>query len=234
MSSIFDHESYLIYILTDRNQIFRYQRTIQTNLMIEFNENRLYGFHAYSIVSMGLCAHKSWLITLGSDNWLRIVDYKDDNREILSKYIPDGAFAVTSKSIWRTFVYYRTETCFSFKDSDPYGFHLCLALLNRIHLYLITNSEFRLIYQYETRNTRFIELSSSGHLLAIITTNLIQIYSTIHMNLISQLRGHVGKIQQIAWCKNDSILISCGTDGMIYTFNVYTGMTRSKLTSVFV
>lgn len=69
--------------------------------MIEFNENRLYGFHAYSILSMGLCAHKSWLITLGSDNWLRIVDYKDDNREILLKYIPDGAFAVTSKSIWQ-------------------------------------------------------------------------------------------------------------------------------------
>ena len=94
---------------------------------------------------------------------------------------------------------------------------------NRFHLYLITNYELRLIHQYETRNIREIEMSQSGHLIAIISKNLIQIYSTIHFNLISQLRGHVGKIQQVIWCKNDSILITCGTDGMIYVFNIFTG-----------
>jgi WD40 repeat protein len=94
---------------------------------------------------------------------------------------------------------------------------------NRFQLYLITNYELRLIHQYETRHIRDIEMSQSGHLIAIITNNLIQIYSTIHFHLISQLRGHVGKIKQVKWCKNDSILISCGTDGMIYIFNIFTG-----------
>ena len=81
----------------------------------------------------------------------------------------------------------------------------------------------RLMHQYETRNIRHLILSEGGHLVAIISNNLIKICSTIHFNLVSQLRGHVGKIQQVIWCKNDSILISCSTDGMIYTFNSLTG-----------
>ena len=94
---------------------------------------------------------------------------------------------------------------------------------NQFQLYLITNYELRMIHQYETRNVREVEMSQSGHLIAVVTNNLIKIYSTIHFKLISQLRGHVGKIKQIVWCKYDSILISCSTDGMIYIFNIYTG-----------
>lgn len=98
MSYIFDDNSSLIYLLTDRNQIFSY-KILQLNSQIKLNEKHIYGFHAYNILSIGLCHHKSWLITLGNDHWIKIFDYKDKNREIISKYIPDNAYAVTSKNI---------------------------------------------------------------------------------------------------------------------------------------
>ena len=97
MSFIFDNNSSLIYLLTDRNEIFRYQ-ILQSNTNIEFEEKHIYGFHAYQILSIGLCAHKPWLITLGGDNWIKILDYKDNNREIVSKYISDEASAVTGRN----------------------------------------------------------------------------------------------------------------------------------------
>ncbi|UJR25802.1 hypothetical protein I4U23_007152 [Adineta vaga] len=138
MSYIFDNQFSFIYLLTDRNQIFRY--TINhTETKIEFEEKHIYGFNAYSILSIGLCAHKPWLITLGSDNWLRILNYKDNDREVVSKYISDDAYVIT--------------------DSDPYGFHLCLAMTNRFQLYSITNYELRMVHQYETRSIRHIEMS---------------------------------------------------------------------------
>jgi hypothetical protein len=99
MSYIFDNNSSLIYLLTDRNEIYRYKIT-ELNKKIELNESFIYGFHAYNILSIGLCTHKSWLITLGGDNWIKIFDYKDNNREIVSKYIPDGAYVITSKYIF--------------------------------------------------------------------------------------------------------------------------------------
>ncbi|CAF2719161.1 unnamed protein product [Rotaria sp. Silwood2] len=208
MSYIFDNNFSFIYLLTDRNQIFRYKIN-QSNNNIELDEKHIYGFQAYKILSIGLCAHKSWLITLGGDNSIKIFDYKDNNREIISKYIPDNACIATG--------------------SDPYGFHICLAMNNCFQLYLITHYELRMIHQYETRSIRDLEMSQSGHLIAVITNNIIKIYSTIHFNLISQLRGHVGKIKQVHWCRNDSILISCGTDGMIYIFNIFTGMREGEI-----
>ncbi|CAF4224068.1 unnamed protein product, partial [Adineta steineri] len=140
MSYIFDNNSSFIYLLTDRNQIFRYKIN-QLNPTIELEEKYIYGFHAYNILSIGLCTHKPWLITLGSDNWIKIFDYKDKDRQIVSKYIPDGAYAIAG--------------------SDPYGFHICLAMNNRFQLYLITNYELRLVHQYETRNIRDLEMSQS-------------------------------------------------------------------------
>lgn len=100
---------------------------------------------------------------------------------------------------------------------------------NRFDLYLITNYELRLIHQYEIRNIRHIEISESGHLIAVITNNLIKIYSTINFNLISQLHGYINKIQQIFWCKNDSKLLTCSLDGMIYIFNILTGIRESEI-----
>lgn len=91
--------SSFIYLLTDRNQIFRFEILLTNErTKIELKEQHLYGFHGYNILSMGLCAHKSWLITLGADQWIRILDYEDNNREVLAKYIPDGASAVTGKT----------------------------------------------------------------------------------------------------------------------------------------
>ncbi|CAF1282899.1 unnamed protein product [Rotaria magnacalcarata] len=208
MSYIFDNNLSLIYLLTDRNQIFRFKIN-QPKAKIEFEEKSIYSFHAYNILSIGLCAHKSWLITLGGDNFIKILDYKDNDREIASKSIPDGANVVTG--------------------CDPYGFHLCLAMDNRFQLYLITNYELRMLHQYETRSIQGLEISQSGHLVAVIANNLVKIYSTIHFKLISQLRGHVGKIKQVSWTRHDSILISCGTDGMIYVFNIFTGMREGEI-----
>lgn len=87
----------LIYLLTDRNQIFRYHINSHDD-QIDFDEEHLYGLHAYSVSSIGLCTYKPWLVTLGADHWIRIFDYKDHHREILTKYIPDGAHVATGRS----------------------------------------------------------------------------------------------------------------------------------------
>jgi len=34
------------------------------------------------------------------------------------------------------------------------------------------------------------------------------------------LKGHVGKVKCIRWTKDDQMLISCGIDGMIYSWRI--------------
>ena len=110
MSYIFDNNFSLIYLLTDRNQIFRY--TINhSNADFKLDEKHIYGFHAYNILSIGFCAHKSWLITFGADNLVKILDYNDMDREIISRYIPDNAHALAGRNtpIKTTFLFVRIK-----------------------------------------------------------------------------------------------------------------------------
>ena len=94
---------------------------------------------------------------------------------------------------------------------------------NHFQLMVLSNYELRSIYQYEMRNVRRLSMSDGGHLIAAVSNNFIRIYSTINFDLVCQLRGHVAKIQEIIWRKFDTLLISCASDGMIYTFNTFNG-----------
>ncbi|CAF1163644.1 unnamed protein product, partial [Didymodactylos carnosus] len=207
ISSIWEFKT-KVYLLTDRNNIFCYYLTKNTDVnaeqILSVEEDYIYGFHSYSVNNIGLGIHKSWLISMGGDNMVRIIDYKDNSREIISKSIREGAYSVSG--------------------ADPYCLHVVLGGHNRLQLYLITNYELRMVHQFEARGVKELNMSQCGHLIAAIMNNSVQIYSTITLRLLSQLRGHVGKIKQAVWSKNDSTLTTAGSDGMICIWNVFNGM----------
>jgi hypothetical protein len=96
MSYIFDEYISSIYMLTDRNQIYRCQISFNQTT-IHFEEQHIYGCHAYNISSIAVCTHKPWLITLDADHCLRIFDYKNNHCEILSQYMPDDAYLLSGR-----------------------------------------------------------------------------------------------------------------------------------------
>jgi WD40 repeat protein len=53
-----------------------------------------------------------------------------------------------------------------------------------------------------------------------VHTNLIQVYSTWSFTHLATLKGHTGRIRAISWSKNDCLLISCGMDGSVYTWDM--------------
>lgn len=91
-----DHRSW-IYLLTNRNQIFRCDIHFDAS-HLQLIQEHLYGSHAYNVTSIGLCAYKPWLITLDDDHSIRIFDYKDLHREIFHKSIPDGPHLISSRT----------------------------------------------------------------------------------------------------------------------------------------
>jgi hypothetical protein len=62
--------------------------------------------------------------------------------------------------------------------------------------------------------------ANGGHLFAAINGNLIQLYNTWTFENIANLKGHNGKIKSLSWSKNDSYLISCGSDGAVYGWSI--------------
>lgn len=64
--------------------------------------------------------------------------------------------------------------------------------------------------------------SHGGHLIAAVTGNIINLYSSITYENVAILKGHIGQIKSISWSHDDKKLISAGADGVVYTWSMET------------
>jgi WD40 repeat protein len=55
---------------------------------------------------------------------------------------------------------------------------------------------------------------------AAVHGNMIQLYNTWTFENIGTLKGHNGKVKSLSWSANDNLLVSGGTDGAVYVWNV--------------
>jgi WD40 repeat protein len=62
--------------------------------------------------------------------------------------------------------------------------------------------------------------SNGGQYFAATTGNIILVYSTWTFEIMGTLKGHNGKVKSISWNKDDSRLVSAGTDGAVYTWDL--------------
>jgi len=49
----------------------------------------------------------------------------------------------------------------------------------------------------------------------------IQLFSTWTYKCLGNLKGHNGKINSLYWTENDSILVSAGSDGAVYVWDIH-------------
>ena len=66
------------------------------------------------------------------------------------------------------------------------------------------------------------QFSNGGHLFAAVHGNVIQLYATYTFDNVGNLKGHNGKVRSIVWSQDDGKIISCGVDGAVYEWSVYT------------
>lgn len=58
--------------------------------------------------------------------------------------------------------------------------------------------------------------------------NIIQLYSTTSFDNVLNLKGHNGKVRAVLWSTDDKKLISCGLEGAVYEWDVWTGKRVSE------
>lgn len=59
-----------------------------------------------------------------------------------------------------------------------------------------------------------------GHIFAAANGTTIQLFSTWTYKCIGNLKGHNGKINSLYWTQNDNILVSAGSDGAVYVWDI--------------
>ncbi|CAF3648658.1 unnamed protein product, partial [Adineta steineri] len=120
------------------------------------------------------------------------------------------------------------EICKEFQEEaytvsiHPSGLFILVGFSDKLKLFTILIDDLRPFKEFSIRGCREALFSNGGHLFSAVHGNVIQIYSTVTFENITNLKGHNGKVRQLVWSPDDARLFSCGMDGAVYEWEVST------------
>ncbi|KAF6344214.1 cilia and flagella associated protein 57 [Rhinolophus ferrumequinum] len=169
-------------------------------------EYLMYPLHSASITGLATCIRKPFIATCSLDRSIRIWNYESNALELYKEY-QEEAYAI---------------------GLHPSGHFIVVGFADKLRLMNLLIDDIRPFKEYSVRGCRECAFSNGGHLFAAVNGNVIHIFTTTSLENISNLKGHTGKIRSIAWNADDSKLVSCGTDGAVYEWNLSSGKRETE------
>lgn len=159
------------------------------------------GFHSGAITGLSCSVRKPLVATSSIDRTVRVWNYQTNQIEF-----------------WKDF----SEEVFTV-SIHPNGHQILAGFGDKLRLLNILIDDFRIVREFPIRGCREAAFSNGGHFFAAVHGNIIQVFSSITFEPIANMKGHNGRVRGIVWSTDDQKLISCGTDGAVYEWEVSTG-----------
>uniref|UniRef100_A0A2K6AI05 Cilia- and flagella-associated protein 57 n=1 Tax=Mandrillus leucophaeus TaxID=9568 RepID=A0A2K6AI05_MANLE len=169
-------------------------------------EYLMYPLHSAPITGLATCIRKPLIATCSLDRSIRIWNYETNTLELFKEY-QEEAYSISL---------------------HPSGHFIVVGFADKLRLMNLLIDDIRSFKEYSVRGCRECSFSNGGHLFAAVNGNVIHVYTTTNLENISSLKGHTGKIRSIVWNADDSKLISGGTDGAVYEWNLSTGKRETE------
>ncbi|KAM8999832.1 cilia- and flagella-associated protein 57 isoform 1-T1 [Sarcophilus harrisii] len=166
----------------------------------------MYSLHSAAITGLAVCIRKPLIATCSLDRSVRIWNYETNNLELYREY-QEEAYTVSL---------------------HPSGHFTVVGFADKLRIMNLLINDIRAFKEFPIRGCRECAFSNGGHLFAAVNGNVIHVYTSTSLENISNLKGHTGKIKSIAWNLDDSKLISCGTDGAVYEWNLTSGKRETE------
>jgi len=157
-------------------------------------------FHYDQITGLDVCIRKPLVATCSLDRTVRIWNYENNSLDLVKEF-QEEAFSVAL---------------------HPSGLYVLVGFSDKLRLMNILIDDIHPFKEFTIRGCRECQFSNGGHLFAAVHGNVIQLYATYTFDNVGNLKGHNGKVRSIVWSQDDSKIISCGVDGAVYEWSVYT------------
>lgn len=158
--------------------------------------------HYGKINSLSMCAWKPIFMTSGEeDKSIRIWNYMTDDIEMIKLYQEE--------------IY-----CVSL---HPTGLFAIVGFSDKLRYLVVLIDDFEVMREFPIRNCKCAKFSTNGQLFAAVNAQVIQVFSSISFQNVYNLKGHNGKITSLGWSMNDNTLVSCGSEGAVYEWNMSNG-----------
>ncbi|KAI8896953.1 quinon protein alcohol dehydrogenase-like superfamily, partial [Globomyces pollinis-pini] len=156
--------------------------------------------HTGPISGLALCIRKPLIVTCSQDRSIRIWNYMTGTCEMV-KFFNDEPQSVSL---------------------HPSGLYLLAGFGDKLRLMNILMDDLRPVREFSIRACKECVFSNGGHIFAAAHGNIVQIFSTWTFENIENLKGHNGKVKSLYWTPDDGCLVSSGSDGAVYTWNMKT------------
>ncbi|NXQ57490.1 CFA57 protein, partial [Anthoscopus minutus] len=195
-------------VSTNKNQLYMFSM-FSTKLIREKTSYFAYmnfPLHSNSITGLDMCIWKPILATCSLDRSVRIWNYKTNNLELCKEY-QEEAYTVSL---------------------HPTGLFCLVGFSDKLRFISLLYEDMHVFKEFPVKKCRECSFSNRGHLFAAVNGNVIQIYSSINFENISNLKGHTGEVHAIKWSADDTKIVSCDTHGAVFEWNLLTGKKESE------
>jgi WD40 repeat protein len=210
--------------------------TLWTNISID---HRLFGYHSGSIQSMSVSSKGHVFMTSSfHDGTVRMWDFDDPS---------------TFKSAWliESFSERPEENPF-YTDLHPLGLQVAAASESEVREYAVADSQLDLVRKFGVRApfqssngqpvvisqpVSLVKYSNGGHLLAVVTGKIVQIFHMLMDDLdghspgspcrVMALCDHVSTVTDLAFMRDDNRIVTVSSDGCVYSWRMG-GIGREK------
>lgn len=114
------------------------------------------------------------------------------------------------------------EICKEFQEEayavslHPSGLFILVGFSDKLRLFTILIDDLRPVKDFAIRGCREVLFSNGGHLFAAVHGNVIQIFSTITLDSVTNLKGHNGKVRaQSAERARETLAVLGATIGVV-------------------
>uniref|UniRef100_A0A8C9NI57 Cilia and flagella associated protein 57 n=1 Tax=Serinus canaria TaxID=9135 RepID=A0A8C9NI57_SERCA len=197
----------MMVVSTNKNQLYKFTMLSTKPIRkISYFAYMNFPLHSNSITGLDMCIWKPILATCSLDRSVRIWNYKKNTLELCKEY-QEEAHTVSL---------------------HPTGLFCLVGFSDKLRFISLLYEDMHVFKEFAVKKCRECSFSNGGHLFAIVNGNVIQIYSSITFENVTNLKGHTGKVHAIKWSADDTKFVSCDTHGAVHEWNLSSGKKESE------
>ncbi|KAJ8674194.1 hypothetical protein QAD02_005456 [Eretmocerus hayati] len=164
--------------------------------------------HHGPIGGLSGCVWTSKIATFGAeDRSVRIWDYSTETLVMMKQYLEDVSCIVL----------------------HPTGLFCLVGFDDKLRFMSILIDDLVPIKEFAVRSCKIAAFSFGGHLFAAVNGNFIEVYDTLDFSVRFVLKGHTEMISGIVWSQDDRKLVSIGSEGAVYEWEMHTGLRSNEV-----
>ncbi|XP_050451189.1 cilia- and flagella-associated protein 57 [Cataglyphis hispanica] len=164
--------------------------------------------HHGPISGLATCAWKPVFMTCGElDRSVRLWNFETESMIMLKQYTED-IYGIAL---------------------HPMGLFCLIGFTDKLRFMSILIDDLLPMQEIAIRSCTTIRFSYGGHLFAAVSGNVVQVYTTIGFYNPFILKGHTGRVKALLWSQTDLKMLSMGTEGAIYEWDMTTGMRSGEI-----